>query len=92
MKICGQIWPEKVGSGQKFLTICIKSGQESGLVARKSGQLAIFENKSGHENLRKSGQNGLKMAKKGLKMAFLGTFWAKIDEFLISWPFGHFYS
>ncbi|MBQ8829668.1 MAG: hypothetical protein IJ022_06215 [Burkholderiaceae bacterium] len=38
-------------------------------MAKKSGQMAIFKNKSGHEN-------DQKIVKKGLKMAKKGRFWA----------------
>jgi len=46
-EICGHFWSTKVASGHLYLamfTICSHLGVQ---LARKSGQLAIFENKSG---------------------------------------------
>ena len=80
-----------MASGQIYLANCAKFVIKSGRVARKSGQLATFANKSGHENLQKMAKMTRKKGQNGLKTAFFGHFWAKIDDFWVLWPFGHFY-
>lgn len=49
---------------------------KSGQMAKKSGQMAIFENKSGQKNGSKMGQKGPKMGKNGL-------FWGIFRHFLM---------
>jgi len=48
-KFRGHFWSAKVGSGQIFLGFDKNWLVESGLVAKKSGQLATFENGFGHK-------------------------------------------
>ena len=47
---------------------------KSGQMARKSGQMASFEIKSGQKNWKKMAQKQLKMLVLGSKMAFLRVF------------------
>ena len=82
---------ENLATGHFYLAIWVKGGQKKVLVARKSGQLATFENKCGHEIFRKMAKMTRNRGQNGLKTAFFGLFWAKIEDFLILWPFGHFF-
>lgn len=74
IKIVASLVLKNLASGHFYLSIYEKCGQKSGLVARKSGQLATFENKCGHKNLRKMAKMTRKMGQNGLKMAFFGHF------------------
>ena len=91
IKIVAILVLKNLASGHFYLSIYEKCGQKNRLVARKCGQLATFENKCGHKNLRKMAKMTRKMGQNGLKMAFFGHFWAKFAIFWILWPFGHIF-